>query len=189
MLASGSTESCISLAASSTSCIPISLPPVKLISTPLAPVIDTSSSGESIACLTASTALVSPVPWPIPISALPASCIIDFTSAKSRLTIPLIVIRSAIPCTPCFKISSTAPKASRSEVLRSIICKILSLGIIISVSTLSFISSIPWSDTFRRLSPSKVKGFVIIATVSAPISLAMRATTGAAPEPVPPPDP
>jgi hypothetical protein len=40
----------------------------------------------------------------------------------------------------------------------------------------------------RRL-PSKAKGLVTTATVSAPSSLARLATTGAAPEPVPPPRP
>ncbi len=40
-----------------------------------------------------------------------------------------------------------------------------------------------------RGSPSKLKGFVTIATVSAPLSLLSRAATGAAPVPVPPPIP
>ena len=43
-----------------------------------------------------------------------------------------------------------------------------------------------WS-ILRR--PSKMKGFVTIATVRIPISLASLATTGAAPVPVPPPIP
>ena len=40
----------------------------------------------------------------------------------------------------------------------------------------------------RRV-PSNLNGIVTIPTVSAPSSRAIRATTGAAPEPVPPPSP
>ncbi len=40
-----------------------------------------------------------------------------------------------------------------------------------------------------RREPSKPNGFVTMPTVSAPSSRAMRATTGAAPVPVPPPSP
>ena len=40
-----------------------------------------------------------------------------------------------------------------------------------------------------RREPSKPNGLVTMPTVSAPSSRAMRATTGAAPVPVPPPSP
>ena len=43
-----------------------------------------------------------------------------------------------------------------------------------------------WRDLMR---PSKLKGVVTMATVSTPMALAMEATTGAAPLPVPPPMP
>ena len=43
-----------------------------------------------------------------------------------------------------------------------------------------------WRDLMR---PSKEKGVVTMATVSTPMALAVAATTGAAPLPVPPPMP
>ena len=47
----------------------------------------------------------------------------------------------------------------------------------------------PSSAGLRRREPSKPNGLVTMPTVSAPSSRAMRATTGAAPVPVPPPSP
>ena len=47
----------------------------------------------------------------------------------------------------------------------------------------------PCSAAFMRREPSKPNGLVTMPTVSAPSSRAMRATTGAAPVPVPPPSP
>ncbi len=58
-----------------------------------------------------------------------------------------------------------------------------------SVSTYSRSSAIP-SSAYRSLRrPSNANGFDTIATTSAPASEASRATTGAAPVPVPPPIP
>ena len=47
----------------------------------------------------------------------------------------------------------------------------------------------PFSAVFMRIWRSKAKGFVTTPTVRMPISLAMVATMGAAPVPVPPPIP
>jgi hypothetical protein len=55
---------------------------------PLAQAIESSSRGESIADLAASTALLSPEPYQIPINAEPAFCITDLTSAKSTFIRP-----------------------------------------------------------------------------------------------------
>ena len=73
-------------AASFISSNPKSLPPVTFLSTPPAPSREVSSKGLCIACLAASCALFSPDALPVPICAIPASNIIVFTSAKSRLT-------------------------------------------------------------------------------------------------------
>src|SRR3989338_4997467 len=127
ILASLSTLLVIILAASSTSYIPRSLPPVILNKTPLAPSIETSRSGESIACLAASIARFSPEPRPMPMSAETESDITLFTSAKSTLISPGVVTRSAMPCTPCLSTSSTVRNASRSEVILQIIDKKTSL--------------------------------------------------------------
>ncbi len=69
-------------------------------STPYAPSMEASSSGEAIASSAALTARSSPCAWPMPMSAEPAPCITDFTSAKSRLIRPGVVIRSVMPWTP-----------------------------------------------------------------------------------------
>mmetsp|Transcript_25255 Transcript_25255/g.45736 ORF Transcript_25255/g.45736 Transcript_25255/m.45736 type:complete len:263 (+) Transcript_25255:819-1607(+) len=67
--------------------------------------------------------------------------------------------------------------------------KSLLLETTITVSTFlrrRSIASVAWRI---RLRPSKPKGLVTMATVSAPDSLAISLTTGAAPDPVPPPMP
>ena len=56
-------------------------------------------------------------------------------------------------------------------------------------STLPMSSLMPASAWSMRLRPSKPKGLVTTPTVRMPCSLAMSATTGAAPVPVPPPMP
>jgi hypothetical protein len=71
----------------------------------------------------------------------------------------------------------------------SIIVKILSLGIVIKVSTLSFNSVYQSSDLAILFCPSKENGLVTTQTVKAPNSLAILATTGAAHVPVPHPRP
>ena len=58
-----------------------------------------------------------------------------------------------------------------------------------SVSTTLCSSEMPASATRMRRTPSKWNGLVTTPTVRMPISLAQRATTGAAPVPVPPPMP
>src|SRR5581483_10981695 len=64
-----------------------------------------------------------------------------------------------------------------------------SFGITINVSHASRSSSTPTSACRIRRLPSNRNGVVTMPTVSAPSSRAIRATTGAAPEPVPPPSP
>src|SRR5262245_16209835 len=60
---------------------------------------------------------------------------------------------------------------------------------VISVSTLALSSRRPSSAWRQRRFPSKMNGFVTTPTVRQPSSFATRATTGAAPVPVPPPMP
>src|ERR1035437_668745 len=64
-----------------------------------------------------------------------------------------------------------------------------SLGMVIKVSTLALRPSAARSATSLRRTPSKLNGLVTMPIVSAPSSFAISATTGAAPEPVPPPRP
>ncbi len=87
----------IILAASSTSLIVRSGPPITLKRTPRAPSMVISKRGDAIAERAAACALFSPTPVPIPIREDPAFCIIVLTSAKSTLISPGIVIRSDIP--------------------------------------------------------------------------------------------
>ena len=60
-----------------------------------------SSSGEEIAISAAVIARSSPRAEPIPMRADPAPAMTLFTSAKSRLIRPGVVMRSVIPETPC----------------------------------------------------------------------------------------
>ena len=167
----------------------MSAPPVILRTTPRAPSILDSSSGEVIAWMAASRARDLPEPSPIPISAEPASAITVRTSAKSTLISPGMVIISEIPCTPERNTSSAIRNASWTGVCSLIAWSSLSLGIIIKVSTWLCNPLIPSSAWFVRRRPSKVKGRVTTPTVKAPISLATSATMRAAPVPVPPPIP
>jgi hypothetical protein len=59
----------------------------------------------------------------------------------------------------------------------------------ISVSTTFCSSAMPPSASRMRRPPSNWNGLVTTPTVNMPISRAIRATTGAAPVPVPPPMP
>ena len=89
ILASASTSFLMMVAASSTSCRVTSNPPVIFISTPRAPRMELiSNSGFAIATSAASRARDSPSASPVPIIALPISCITVHTSAKSRLIRP-----------------------------------------------------------------------------------------------------
>ena len=189
MLASASAASEIIRAASSTSVMVMSGPPVILKSTPLAPSIETSRSGEEMAARAAIWARLSPTPLPMPIRADPASTMMVLTSAKSTLISPGTVMISEMPWTPWVKTESATRKASRRVILRSTTSKSRWLGITIRVSTLVLRISMPSSALTMRRVPSKVKGLVTMATVRAPTSLATSAMTGAAPVPVPPPMP
>ena len=111
------------------------------------------------------------------------------TSAKSRLIRPGTVMMSLMPATPWRRTSSTTRNASTIEVFFWTTSRRRSLGIVISVSTLALSSSEAFSATSLRRLPSKLNGLVTTPIVRAPCSLASSATTGAAPEPVPPPSP
>ena len=104
---------------------------------PVAPSIDSSSSGEEIAARAASANGSRRRPCRCPSSAEPASGMIVRTSAKSRLIRPGIVIRSVMPWTPWRRTLSASLKASSIEVRRSTTASSFSLGITISVSTTS----------------------------------------------------
>src|SRR5579859_5731721 len=125
----------------------------------------------------------------MPISALPASVMIVRTSAKSRLISPGIVIRSQMPWTPWRSTSSAIRNASSIDVERSSTSSSFSFGTTMTVSHSERSSTVPSSAERRRCVPSNLNGVVTIPTVSACNSRAMCATTGAAPEPVPPPSP
>ena len=79
--------------------------------------------------------------------------------------------------------------ASSIDVFLSSTSSSLSFGITITVSQFARSRSIPSTACARRFVPSKWNGVVTMPTVSAPTSRAIRATTGAPPEPVPPPSP
>ena len=94
-----------------------------------------------------------------------------------------------MPCTPWRSTSSATRNASTIEVCLSSTDSSRLFGTTISVSTSSASASIPASAWCARRVPSKPNGLVTMPTVSAPTSRAIRATTGAAPVPVPPPSP
>src|SRR5580704_7236133 len=148
-----------------------------------------SSKGLLIARFAASIARFEPEATAVPITAYPWPDIIVFTSAKSRLIMPGIVMMSEIPCTACRKISSAMRNASKKLVPCSTHSIKRSFGITMTVSTLPMSSPSACSACSIRRLPSKANGLVTTATVSAPNSLAKFATTGAAPLPVPPPSP
>ena len=70
----------------------------------------------------------------MPMSALPASCMIVRTSAKSRLMRPGSVMRSQMPWTPCLSTSSAMRNASSIEVDWSSTSSSRSFGTTITVS-------------------------------------------------------
>ena len=189
MFASGSASSWILLAILLISCIPISYPPQTYRRMDLAPSIDVSRRGLSIAFLTASSILLSPVPRPTPMWATPLPSMIVLTSAKSTLTIPYSEMRSEMPWTPCLSTSSAIENASSIVVFFSLESISLSLGIITRESTKFVRYWIPFVALFQRFLPSNENGLVTTATVSAPQSIAALAMIGAAPVPVPPPIP
>ena len=189
MLASGSAAALTTSAAACTSIRDRSDPPVMLKRMPLAPSMETSRRELLTAARAASTALFSPVPRPMAIHAGPALLITDLTSAKSRLTSPGMVTSSAMACTPWRSTSSAKRKAFSMVTFSSQTAKSRSLGMMMRVSTCSFNRAIPSSASLRLRLPSKLKGLVTTPMVKAPASLAISATTGAAPVPVPPPIP
>ncbi len=189
MLASGCAASLTSWAASLISNRPRSLPPEMDSSTPRAPSMEASRSGEEIAISAAATARSSPRAEPMPIRAEPASDMTDFTSAKSRLIRPGVVIRSVMPCTPDSSTWSADLNASSTLTWRSEMDSSRSLGMTMRVSTSSRSSAMPSSAWLARRRPSKVNGRVTTPMVRAPSERAMLATTGAPPVPVPPPSP
>ena len=142
-----------------------------------------------MAARAALTARPSPVDEPMPMMAVPALLMIIFTSAKSVLISPGTVIRSVMPWTPCMRTSSAILKALTIEVFSFDTVSSRSLGMMMRVSTFSFRFWMPFSAWTERRRPSKVNGRVTTPMVSAPSALAISATTGAAPVPVPPPLP
>src|SRR5208282_4911597 len=99
------------------------------------------------------------------------------------------VMMSLMPCTAWRSTSSAMRKASKKLVPFSMVLIRRSLGMTITVSTQATSSARACSACTMRRLPSKENGLVTTATARAPISLASEATTGAAPEPVPPPRP
>ena len=121
--------------------------------------------------------------------AIPMPDMMVFTSAKSRLIMPGTRIRSEMPRMAWCRTSSATRKASVRLVVWSMCPSSRSLGMAMTVSTDARSSSRPRSACAARRLPSKPKGLVTTAIVSAPSSVASEATTGAAPVPVPPPRP
>ena len=133
-----------------------------------------------IADFAASVARSAPVPMPMPMSADPAPAITDFTSAKSRLIRPGVVMSEVMPSTPWYRTWSAMRKASTIGMLGSATWSSRSLGTTMSVSTAFFSSVMPRSACVARLRPSKPNGRVTTPMVSAPRPRAISATTGSA---------
>mmetsp|Transcript_22897 Transcript_22897/g.54454 ORF Transcript_22897/g.54454 Transcript_22897/m.54454 type:complete len:313 (+) Transcript_22897:345-1283(+) len=189
MLASGSDISNIAWAAALTSCSVMSLEPVMVSTMPLASAIGKSMSGDETAATAASCARFLPSAVPIPMSARPEPPMTLCTSAKSTLIMPALTMMSEMPTTPWRRMSSATQNASWSGVPSSTRSSSLSLETTIRMSTCCVSSSMASSACCMRRRPSKENGLVTIPTVSVPACLASSATTGAAPEPVPPPMP
>mmetsp|Transcript_18463 Transcript_18463/g.42352 ORF Transcript_18463/g.42352 Transcript_18463/m.42352 type:complete len:265 (+) Transcript_18463:815-1609(+) len=125
----------------------------------------------------------------MPIRASPDAPITDWTSAKSTLIRPGLTTMSEMPVMPWRRISSASPKASCSGTPSGTISSSLSLETTIKMSTCCCNCSMASSACIVRRRPSKRNGLVTMPTVRQPAVLASSATTGAAPEPVPPPMP
>ena len=104
----------------------------------------------------------------MPMSAVPAFCMIMRTSAKSVLMRPGVVMRSVMPCTPWSSTSSAILNAVSIDVFSSATSSRRSLGMTMSVSTFSRSRWMPLSACTARRRPSKLNGRVTIAIVSAP---------------------
>ena len=107
----------------------------------------------------------------MPMSAEPALLMIIFTSAKSVLMRPGVVIRSVMPCTPCSSTSSAILKALSIDVFSFDTVSSRSFGMTIRVSTFSFRCWMPCSACTARRRPSKANGRVTTPMVSAPMAL------------------
>lgn len=126
---------------------------------PCAPSMDASSSGDATASSAALMARSAPLADPMPMSAEPAPCMTDFTSAKSRLISPGVVMRSVMPCTPASSTWSAVAKASSMPSLpRSLISRSRSFGTTMRVSTSFLRLATPTSAWAERRFPSNPKG-------------------------------
>ncbi len=142
--------------------------------------------GELRASSIALVTRCSPSPYPVEIIAAPPSRKVVSTSLKSRLIFPSQVISSDIERAAVVRVSSALPNALTK--LRSGYMSVSRWLLITSnASTYLLISSAPFRALRILRSPSKRNGIVTMPMVSNPCSLARRATTGAAPVPVPPP--
>ena len=102
-----------------------------------APLIDCSINGEFNALIAASSLLLSPLPVPKPIKAIPLSFKVFLTSAKSRLITAGLKIKSVIVFTDYVKTASASLKAYETGKFTEFISN-LSLLTIIKLSTLFF---------------------------------------------------
>ena len=106
-----------------------------LSNTPDAPLILTSSNGDSRAARIAASARSMPFPLPMAIHAGPASRITVRRSAKSRLISPGISRSSVIDCMACRSTSSAILNAAAMDIAGSATSSSRSFGITTSVST------------------------------------------------------
>ena len=106
-----------------------------LSNTPDAPLILTSSSGDSSAARIAASARSMPFPLPMAIQAGPASRITVRRSAKSRLISPGNSNSSVIDCMACRSTSSAILNAAAMDIAGSATSSSRSFGITTSVST------------------------------------------------------
>ena len=163
-----------------------------LMSSPVAPsMVTSSSSGRGDGRLHGLDARGSrPAARPVPISARPCSAMMVRTSAKSTLTRPwhgdevgdalhgveqhLVGLLEGVDQRHVLAGQREQPLVGDDDE---------------RVDRRLELRRCPASACLRRRLPSKRKGLVTTPTVSAPSSLAISATTGAAPVPVPPPMP
>ena len=142
-----------------------------------------------MAARAASTTAFGPCATALPISAIPMPEIAALISEKSRLIRPGVRISSLMPCTAWRNTSSAILNACAILVPLGAMVSKRSFGIVVRISTEAARSLTLRSAWRIRLPPSKLKGLVTIAMVSASSDLASEATTGNAPAPVPPPRP
>ena len=188
--ASGSTSALILFTDWSTSNKVRSFPPVILIKRPLAPWREYSSiNGLLRAISVAAIALFSPSASPVPIIALPIALITVSTSAKSKLIMPGLTIKSVTLWTPCLRTLLDKLNDSSKVVVSLAILKRFWLGTTITVSKCFLNSSSPSKALLILFGPSYENGSVVTPTVRIFNSLAALAITCDAPVPVPPPIP